>query len=207
MLRVKCIRVDGKTIMVGSRVRCMDCAYEGLTGVVTKILLGDKTTGNETPDIHCDLKVPQDPKMWGTLEERFSELYGVPKKMSEIPLDGLVMSPDILEVLEEKELPQYNFADGDLAAVLALSETASCEVIDLYDVVAKTVGVKDTTSVKYDCREIVVAEDVQNMFFRYYEEMGASRESTNRMLLFCGSKVDKRLEDWEVAISDKFVTK
>lgn len=72
--------------------------YEGLYGVIVQIRDGDdKDTENEGPEIYCSFKPPLDPNAIAKLEQNFSALYCYPKKLKDISLDFVVMSPDEIE--------------------------------------------------------------------------------------------------------------
>ena len=87
-------------IRPGMRVRAVDDDYEGLVGLVVDIRDGeDKETENETPDIYVDFDIPESAEEVAALERRFSALYGEPKKVEELPLDLVIMAPDMLEVV------------------------------------------------------------------------------------------------------------
>ena len=83
---------------IGDWVRCTeDSDYAGLTGVIVEIRDGeDRETENTTPDIYCRLQIPEDTKLVQELEERFSKLYGKAVKITDIPLDLTILSPDEL---------------------------------------------------------------------------------------------------------------
>lgn len=84
-------------------------------------------------------------------------------------------------------------------------------VTELYDMVATTMGYKDVSKLRYDCREINVAQNIQDNFFAYYKEtIPHSSESDLKMsvsmiLLNYGPKTDDNLADYEVEVSDKFI--
>lgn len=94
------IQINDKRYAVGDSIKVLeDSDYSELKGIITEILDGDdKTTENDTIDIICDCIEPTDPVILANLEYRFSELYGEPKKIQDIILDYVVMSPDEIEV-------------------------------------------------------------------------------------------------------------
>ena len=93
----------GKTFSVGGGVYANGKSeYEGLFGTVTEIRTEtDKETENDNPDIYCCFEIPEAPEMVAELEDRFSELYGFPKRLEEISLDFAIMAPDMLEPLPD----------------------------------------------------------------------------------------------------------
>lgn len=83
---------------IGDWVKCTeDSDYAGLSGVITEIRDGeDRETDNPTPDIYCRLQIPKDAGLVHRLEARFSDLYGKAVKITEVPLDSVILSPDEL---------------------------------------------------------------------------------------------------------------
>ena len=83
-------------------------------------------------------------------------------------------------------------------------------ITELYDIIATSMGI-DINKVKYDCRYITVASNIQDGFIRYYrdENINASDSDFNiavtMLLLNYGPKVDKSLADNEVEIFDGFI--
>ena len=88
----------------GQRVRTTDASdYAGLDGVILEIHTGeDKETDNLTPDIHCCFDFPESEADIRKLEERFSSLYNMPKKLDDLALDEVIMSPDELISIPEE---------------------------------------------------------------------------------------------------------
>lgn len=84
-------------------------------------------------------------------------------------------------------------------------------ITELYDTVATAMGHRDVTKLRYDCREINVALNIQENFFAYYKKtIPHSSESDLKMsvsmlLLNYGPKTDTSLADYEVEVSDKFI--
>ena len=88
-------------------------------------------------------------------------------------------------------------------------------ITNLYDAVATEMGYADTSELKYDCRKINVAKNIQDGFFEYYKEFMAlenpslsesdARVSTTMLLLIAGPKVDNELADNEVEVFDGFI--
>jgi hypothetical protein len=77
----------------GQRVRTTDASdYAGLDGVILEIHTGeDKETDNLTPDIHCCFDFPESEADIRKLEERFSSLYNMPKKLDDLALDEVIL--------------------------------------------------------------------------------------------------------------------
>lgn len=85
-------------------------------------------------------------------------------------------------------------------------------VTELYDVVAMAMGHKDVSELHYDCREINVAMNIQENFFRHYREDNIEMTENDfkmnmaMLLLNYGPKVDESLTDYEVEVSNKFIS-
>ena len=62
----------------------------------------DRETDNPAPDIYCRLQMPKDAELVQRLEARFSDLYGKTVKITEVPLDSLILSPDDLRGINSK---------------------------------------------------------------------------------------------------------
>lgn len=91
---------DGNTYTVGDRVVATgESAYEGLFGTIQEIRTGkDKSTDNDTPDLHCAFLPPAIPAEVVTLESRFSALYRQKKMLDDITLDEVIMAPEMIRV-------------------------------------------------------------------------------------------------------------
>lgn len=82
---------------------------------------------------------------------------------------------------------------------------------EFYEAVATEMGYNDTSEIKYDCRKINVAENIQDGFFAYYKEAypDLSESDLNirvgMLLVRSGPKVDKTLKANEVEIFDGFI--
>ncbi len=71
--------------------------YENLIGHIIEIRAdGDAETENETPDIYCRFDSPVSPYEIQRLEHTFSALYGQPKKLCDLPLDCVIMAPEMI---------------------------------------------------------------------------------------------------------------
>jgi hypothetical protein len=113
-----------------------DEGYGCLVGQVTAIeKLGtpEHDTENETDDIHVNFTlVDYSARRISEIEEDFSEMYGEPKNYDELPLDDVIMAPDMLIRSTEKELEgfsgqllkDYNSAEfiGEFLAYRRLAE-------------------------------------------------------------------------------------
>ena len=88
----KVFTIGGSVLANGNSDFC------GLCGRVTEIRDGeDKETENEGADIYCDFDKPGKDHMIAEIETRFSKLYQMPKRIDELPLDGVIMAAEMLE--------------------------------------------------------------------------------------------------------------
>ena len=84
-------------------------------------------------------------------------------------------------------------------------------VTELYDAVAAAMGHKDVSKLKYDCRAINVARNIQDGFFAHYREAvphaseSELKMSVGMILLNYGPKTDDDLEDYEVEVFTGFI--
>lgn len=88
-------------------------------------------------------------------------------------------------------------------------------LIEFYDEVARLMGYGDTSNLKYDCRQINVAENIQEGFYEYYtkcikethpylSENDITTEIT-MLLAISGPKVDKSLKANEAEVFEQFI--
>lgn len=89
---------EGETYRIGATVIANEkSAYEGLVGEICEIRTGeDKVTENETPEILCRFEPPKLSADITELEKRFSDDCVTKKKIEDIPLDSVIMSPEML---------------------------------------------------------------------------------------------------------------
>lgn len=90
--------LDGTSWTIGMPVYANEESdFSGLYGYITEIRTNDdQETENDTPDIYCHFNAPVLPDEIRKLEERFSILHGCPKKLDELGLDMVIMSPEML---------------------------------------------------------------------------------------------------------------
>lgn len=94
-------------------------------------------------------------------------------------------------------------------------ENKSYSIVGLFDAVATEMGYLIPDKLKYDCRHINVASNIQDGFYDYYttlareEDPNASetdiRISITMLLAIAGPKVDASLEDNEVEVFEGFI--
>lgn len=89
---------EGETYRIGATVIANEkSAYEGLVGEICEIRTGeDKETENEMPEIFCRFEPPKLSADITELEKRFSDACAAEKKIEDIPLDSVIMSPEML---------------------------------------------------------------------------------------------------------------
>lgn len=84
-------------------------------------------------------------------------------------------------------------------------------ITELYDTVARIMGYDNVSELRYDCREITVALNVQDNFFKHYREDNIELSETDfnmsvaMLLLNYGPKIDESLEDYEVEVFAGFI--
>lgn len=78
---------------------------------------------------------------------------------------------------------------------------------EFYKNVATLLGHTETETTMYDCREINVANNIQEAWFEYYRTEHNAEDYEIAMILLCnGAKVDENLADNEVEVFDGFIT-
>lgn len=86
-------------------------------------------------------------------------------------------------------------------------EQFETELYPFYRNVATELGHTETENTMYDCREINVANNIQEAWFKYYEEKyNVTKTDVAMLLLMSGAKVDTDLKDNEVEVFDGFIT-
>lgn len=84
-------------------------------------------------------------------------------------------------------------------------------VTELYDTIARIMGCDDVSELRYDCREITVAPNIQDNFFKHYREDNIEMSETDfkmnmaMLLLNYGPKTDEALLDYEVEVFNGFI--
>ncbi len=96
---------NGKTYTIGGAVISSQSSdYPGLHGVILEIHDGyDWKIENEIPDFLCAFDLPILPHEVEAIETRAAQLYRSPKKITELGLDMIMMSPDEIDVIPECE--------------------------------------------------------------------------------------------------------
>lgn len=88
---------DGRELHVGDIVVARDAGeYEGLLGEIIEITDTDETGNPGDYDVHCAFMPPVLKHEQKELERVFSDLYQMEKKLEDISLDDVIMSPEEL---------------------------------------------------------------------------------------------------------------
>ena len=108
---------NGTTYRIGDHVVGTDASeYAGLNGTILEIRDGDdRETENETPDIYCAFEPPVLPADVKRLEEVFSKLYQTEKKLADIALDMVIVSPEMVYVPSVKHALHIYMVEEDYA--------------------------------------------------------------------------------------------
>lgn len=85
------------------------------------------------------------------------------------------------------------------------------DLVEFYNAAAKEMGYADTSELRYDCREINIAANIQDGFYTYYREMNPNLPASEvnlqvtMLLAMSGPKVDSDLKANEVEVFDGFI--
>ena len=106
------------TYTVGSRVLANEASeYNGLFGCILEIRTDDdRETENDAPDIYCEFDPPCLSASRRALEQTFSKLYGTQKRVEDLGLDLVIMTPEMLTPLA---VPEREYAQGILYVVVS----------------------------------------------------------------------------------------
>ena len=86
-------------------------------------------------------------------------------------------------------------------------EQCTCGISELYDNVAKIMGVSDLSKVVYDCRKLSITKKVLDCMYEFYRLENRDDEFITTCMLLYGPKADLDGESYEVEVEDGFVTK
>ena len=86
-------------------------------------------------------------------------------------------------------------------------EQCTCGISELYDNVAKIMGVSDLSKVVYDCRKLSITKKVLDCLYKFYHSENQSDETITTCMLLYGPKADLDGDGYEVEVEDGFVTK
>ena len=75
-----------------------------------------------------------------------------------------------------------------------------------YDIIAEKLGYNPQDSkTNYDCRKILISEEIQNLIFDYYHKQQYSDEEIGVMWVYCGSKTNETLKNYDVKVFKDFI--
>ena len=99
------LKYQGEEYQVGTTVKAnAQSVYEGLIGFITEIRTGkDKETKNPSPDIYCDFIKPNFQKELQVFQHRYVKSYNEPFDLDNINLDGVIMAPEMLVLVNDKK--------------------------------------------------------------------------------------------------------
>ena len=99
------LKYQGEEYQVGTTVKAnAQSVYEGLIGFITEIRTGkDKETKNPGPDIYCDFIKPNFQKELQVFQHRYVKSYNEPFDLDNINLDGVIMAPEKLVLVNDKK--------------------------------------------------------------------------------------------------------
>ena len=86
-------------------------------------------------------------------------------------------------------------------------EQCTCGISELYDNVAKVIGISDVSKAVYDCRKLSITKKVLDCMYEFYRLENRDDEFITTCMLLYGPKADLDGEGYEVEVEDRFVTK
>lgn len=86
-------------------------------------------------------------------------------------------------------------------------EQCTCGISELYDNVAKILGISDVSEVVYDCRKLSITKKCWTACMNFYHSENQSDETITACMLLYGPKADLEGDGYEVEAEDGFVTK
>ena len=86
-------------------------------------------------------------------------------------------------------------------------EQCTCGISELYDNVAKIMGVLDLSKVVYDCRKLSITKKVLDSLYEFNHSEYQSDETITTCMRLYGPKADLDGDGYAVEVEDGFVTK
>ena len=89
-------------------------------------------------------------------------------------------------------------------------ELCTCEISELYENIAKIMGISDLSKVVYDRRKVSITKKVRDCLYEFYHSENQSNVDeliTICMIILYGPKADLDGDGYEVEVEDGFVTK
>ena len=90
------------------------------------------------------------------------------------------------------------------AQIFEINEPKNWSIPEIYEQAARDVGYPTTPKTKFDCRKILVSEDIQDKAFDYLRSNGYDEASIGMMWCCAGPKVEKQLPKGHVCVMDGF---
>ena len=87
-------------------------------------------------------------------------------------------------------------------------EQCTCGISELYDNVAKIIGISNVSKAVYDCRrKLSITKKVLDCLYEFYRSENQSDETITTCMLLYGPKADLDGDGYEVEVEDVFITK
>ena len=83
-------------------------------------------------------------------------------------------------------------------------EQCTCGISELYDNVAKIMGVSDLSKVVYDCRKLSITKKVLDCLYKFYHSENQSDETITPCKHMYGPKPDLDGHRYEVDVEDGY---
>ncbi len=83
-------------------------------------------------------------------------------------------------------------------------EQCTCGISELYDNVAKILGISNVSKAVYDCRKLSITKKVLDCLYKFYHSENQSDETITTCMV---PKADLDGDGYEVEVEDGFVTK
>lgn len=112
--------------------------------------------------------------------------------------DVLIADRNLLKNISWVDLAMQGFCDFPISA------PEKWDITELYRQIAKEIGYEVTENTKFGCTKVLVAKDIQDHVFSYYEGLGYDECSIGMMWCCSGPKVERSLEPNHVRIFPGF---
>lgn len=169
---------EGEKYEVGDEILANEqSAYRGLLGEIVEIRTdADRKTENDAPEICCRFFEPVLPCDVQAIERRFSKLYGCKKRLDEIPLDRVIMAPQMIVLIskmkEEKKETVYavlvdwaeNDENGSFVVLTATLLEAQLVLRQILNEEARSGGIFDRRG------EAEIVEESDDCSYEIFEE-------------------------------------
>lgn len=178
-----------------------DGIYAGLLGEICEIRTGrDKQTDNESPEIYCKFHLPILKAGIEELEKKYSEFCGEEKKVEDIHLDSVIMSPDMLSLLKRAENSEK---------IYLLTEDWANDV----NSGVNTFAFADISSAKAFLNYYLAYEKCEGLLSRWQYKPNFMSEETDVLYSgwidgeYCSFHYSLRIEEREITPTPEFIRK